>query len=213
MVGRVQDHLEAIYGYRCELRAAEYLVDEAAARALGGTGRAREELLVADDGEELGLALYLSKDLLERVRAYEEAPPDVVVSHDLPAYCEVAEGVSHFLYITFAAREERQVSLLELEAQAEVDKFVSCALARWNQNVSAWAKELLARMFEHVGYLPSLSADERHRYEEANRLAGQYCRQVTRLLASGRMDRLLAELRKSYRLGAKAKLAYLASAR
>lgn len=213
MVGRVQEHLEAIYGLRCELRATEFLVDEAAAKALGAGGYAREELLVQEEQGELGLALYLSKDLLERVGPYEGAPADEVVRHELAAYCEVAEGVSHFLYLTYAANEERTVSLLELEAQAEVDKFVSCALARWNQGSAGWAKELWTRLFEKATYLPHLSGAERWRYEEANRLARAYCQRLLRLICAQRLDQLLSELRKSYRLGAEAKLGHLAGTR
>jgi hypothetical protein len=45
----------------------------------------------------------------------------------------VAEGVSHFVYLS-SAMLERSVSLLELEAQAEVDKFAICGLLRWGED-------------------------------------------------------------------------------
>ena len=51
-----------------------------------------------------------------------------------------------------------------------------------------------------------------HRYEEANRLSAAYCQRLIRHVAERRMDRLLSELRYSYRLGAEAKLRYLARA-
>lgn len=209
MIGRVQEHLEAIYGIRCERRATEFLMDEEAAQRLGGTGRASEELLVQEEDGELWLGLVLSRDVLARLEAYEAAAPDAVLDEAFVAYCQLAEGVSHFLYLTHSAGLDRQVSLLELEAQAEVDKFASCLLLRWNAGVGDWAEELLSRLFERVQYLPHLSPAERWRYQEANRLAHAYCRRLLTHVGGQRMDRLLADLRYSYRLGAEAKLRHL----
>src|SRR4051794_18817533 len=106
---RIQRHLEAIYGIRCALQVTDCLLDEGQARALGGTMRAREELLVREEEGAVELGLFLAPELLERPA-------------DLGAFCEATEGVSHFLYLSRAASLDRHVSLLELEAQAEVDK-------------------------------------------------------------------------------------------
>ena len=181
LLDRIQKHLESIYGIRCELRARDFLLGEEEARALGGTGRAREELLVHEDEGELELGLYLH--------------PEVLEPKDLGAFCEAAEGVSHFVYMTRAADLERKVSLLELEAQAEVDKFALCVLSRWESKRAAGA--MFERLFDEV------------RYREANRLARAYCARLLPMLAARSLEKLLSELRYSYRLGAKAKLDYL----
>ena len=125
----------------------------------------------------------------------------------------MAEGVSHFLYVAHTAHQERTVSLLELEAQAEVDKFAVCTLLRWGLHVGRWAGSLVGRLFEQVQLRPHLSAPERWRYTEASRVAKAYCERLLPLVRSERMDRLLAELRHGYRLGAEAKLQYFARAR
>jgi hypothetical protein len=127
----------------------------------------------------------------------------------LGSYCELAEGVSHFLYVVRAAEQERAVSLLELEAQAEVDKFASCVLGRWKEGVE-WARALFARLFEQISLRPGLEPAERWRYSEANRLAKAYCGRLLKHVTERRMDHLLAELRHSYRMGSFAKLKYLA---
>lgn len=211
MVGQVQEHLEAIYAIESELRASEFLVDGEAAKALGGTGRSGEELLVRQEGDELELALYLDPKLLARLQRYEGAPTPMIVERELDSYCQVAEGVSHFLYLTHTAQQERRVSLLELEAQAEIDKFATCVLHGWKRGV-AWAELLLARIFERVRYLSTLTAQERWRYEEANRLSHQYCRRLLKHVANGQLERFLSDLRYCYRLGAEAKLRHLAQA-
>jgi hypothetical protein len=209
MIGRIQDHLEAIYGISCEARAEGFVVDTEAAVALGATGRAEEELLVSEGEGELELALYLSPSLLERLRPYEAGPVGHLLDGDLDGYCQVAEGVSHFLYVAHTAAHGRVLSLLELEAQAEVDKFAMCLLHRWDEG-KAWAEELLRRLFHRVSYHPLLSTQERWRYEEANRLSRSFCERMLGHVAERRLERLLTELRYAYRLGAEAKLRHFA---
>jgi hypothetical protein len=208
MIGRVQDHLEAIYGFTCEARAETFVVGTEDAVLLGSRGQADEELLVAEGaGEgELELALYLAPSLLARLKHYEGGPVGRLLDGDLNGYCQLAEGVSHFLYMAHTAAHGRALSLLELEAQAEVDKFAVCLLHRWGEGVRQWAQELMRRLFERVSYLPGLSAQERWRYEEANRLSRNFCTRLLGHVAERRLDRLLSELRYAYRLGAEAKL-------
>lgn len=210
MIGRVQDHLEAIYGITCEARAETFVVDTEAAVQLGGTGRSEEELLVSEGEGELEMALYLSPALLDRLKPYEAGPVGHLLDGDLDGYCQLAEGVSHFLYVAHTAAHGRALSLLELEAQAEIDKFAVCLLHRWGEGVRPWAEELLRRLFERVSYRPRLSSQERWRYEEANRLSRTFCTRLMGHVAERRLDRLLSELRYAYRLGAEAKLRHLA---
>ena len=210
MIGRVQDHLEAIYGFTCEARAETFVVDTEAAVQLGGTGRSEEELLVHEDGDDLEMALYLSPALLDRLKPYASGPLGYLLDGDLDGYCQVAEGVSHFLYVAHTAAHGRTVSLLELEAQAEVDKFAVCLLHRWGEGVGAWAEELLKRLFDRVSYRERLSPQERWRYEEANRLSRRFCSRLMGHVTGRRLDRLLADLRYAYRLGAEAKLRHFA---
>jgi len=212
VVGWVQEHLEAIYGIQCEHRAIEYLLDENAARLLGATGRAPEELLVREENGELWLGLYFATELLEQFRQLTPAAAHEVLEANLGTYCQVAEGISHFLYLIYTAGQGRRVSLLELETQAEIDKFASCLLHRWGSATADWAHELHRRLFDRVSYNPNLSGDEERRYAEANRLSRAYCLRLMPHVIGRRMDRLLADLRYSYRLGAEAKLRHLARA-
>src|SRR5689334_18332890 len=100
MVGRFQEHLEAIYGVEAPARAESYVVGRADAERLGarvGPEGDREQLLVVEEEDALNLALYLDPELLERVTA---ADPRQLIEVDLDGYCQVAEGVSHFVYLT-----------------------------------------------------------------------------------------------------------------
>ncbi|MBF5042521.1 hypothetical protein FGE12_08920 [Aggregicoccus sp. 17bor-14] len=211
MVNRLQEHLEAIYGFQCEARAEAFLVqDPALALALGGTGRSEEELLVGQGEDGLELALCFAPGLLARLEAYEGGPVQRLLERELDGYCQLAEGVSHFLYLARSAAHERRVSLLELEAQAEVDKFAVCLLHRWGDGVERWAEELLGRLFDRVRYREQLAPEERWRYQEANRVSRAYCRRLMGHVSARRLESLLRELRYAYRLGAGAKLDYFA---
>lgn len=206
MIHRVQQHLESIYRLESPVRAEAFVVDEAQAQQLGAQGQ-REQLFVHEAEDGLDLALYLEPALLARLEACTHR---VLLEGELDGYCQVAEGVSHFLYLTQAATQDRQVSLLELEAQAEVDKFALCLLQRWGEGALVWARELIRRLFETAHLLPSLGPELRHRYTESSRLARNYCQRLMAHVQHRQLDRLLTELRYSYRLGAEAKLRYLA---
>jgi hypothetical protein len=210
MVDRVQAHLEAIYGITCEARAEGFVVDTEAAVQLGATGRAEEELLVHEGDGELELALYLAPALLRRLKPYESGPLHSLLELELDGFCQLAEGVSHFVYVAHTATHGRTVSLLELEAQAEVDKFALCLLHRWGDGVGGWAEELLRRLFDRVSYREELSEAERWRYKQANRLSRNFCSRLMGHVMGRRLERLLSDLRYAYRLGAEAKLSHFA---
>jgi len=67
--------------------------------------------------------------------------------------CMLLEGVSHFLYLTWNAHYDRQVSLLDLELQAEVDKFVFAVLDTEPDDTS----RLLERLYQQISYRDELT--------------------------------------------------------
>lgn len=186
------------------------MVDREAARRLGGTGEADEELLVAEDADGLSVALFLCPKLLSRLEAAAGTGGRAFDEAALDDWCQLTEGISHFLYLSHVADQERTATLLELEAQAEVDKFALGLLAGWPGNPEAHARRLLVRLFDGFRLRPHLKAPERHRYQEANRLARNYCEGLLPLVRRRHRDRLVGALRYTYRLGAAAKLQHLA---
>jgi len=196
-VDAVQDHLESIYAVRCAHRARGFLVDTEQARALGAV--AAETLLVHESDGALELALYLAPELAGSA------------GEDIGPFCQLAEGVSHFLYLTRSAELRRPVSLLELEAQGEVDKFALLLLRAWASGRGAFARVLHGRLFDEVRLRPGLTFAERRRYREANRLARAFCARLLPLCAGRRLEAVLKTLRYAYRLGATAKLEHFAA--
>ena len=67
MIGRVQQHLEAIYGMECPAKVESFVVDKEVAEQLGSTAGDREQLFVHEAEDGLDLALYLEPSLLARL--------------------------------------------------------------------------------------------------------------------------------------------------
>ena len=163
----------------------------------------------ADDGLEIGLYYSVALRTLLEARSLRDSG---WLAPGLDAYCRLAEGVSHFLYLARTAALGRRLSMLELEVQAEVDKFASLALHHWPTLEAASARGLHARLFRDVSYRPGLGPEEQARYVEANRLAALFTARLLAHVVARRLDRLLEALRYAYRLGAEAKLRHLARA-
>ncbi|HTN54307.1 MAG TPA: hypothetical protein VML50_18000 [Anaeromyxobacter sp.] len=207
----LQDELEAIYGVEAP-RVAGYLMGAEAACAAGRAPRAPEELLVVEEEDGLALGLYLDEGVM--AAAAEADPhhrrPRLVARGRLRGVACAAEGVSHFVYLATRAAAGRPVSLLELEVQAEVDKFVLLLLHLWRRGLRRMSAALRRRLFDRVRYHAHLGAEEHDRYREANRLGGGYARWLEgRFVGEADLEGLLRELRRSYRLGAGEKLGYL----
>jgi len=80
-----------------------------------------EELLLAETPDGAGVSLYLDPGLLRRLEGAD--PVGALTETNLADYCTALEGVSHFVYSTWRLDRDLPVSLLELETQAEVDKY------------------------------------------------------------------------------------------
>ena len=118
---------------------------------------------------------------------------------------------NHFVYAIVCAHAARAVSPLELELQAEVDKYVVCLLA--DGGAAAASPRWRRRLFEEFELEPDLDADERDRYRAANDGARRYAASLERrFVARGGTLDMLAELRRFYRLPLAQKLDHIAKA-
>jgi hypothetical protein len=209
LVDDVQDQLEAIYDIRCP-RASAFLVPVEPSPGLP-VAAAEEELWLREEGDTLELGLFLAPGLRAEVGHRSLREPGWLEG-SLDAYCRLAEGVSHFLYLVHSAGLGRRLSLLEMEAQGEVDKFASVVLHLWPVLDGVAARALHRKLFVTARLRPGLGASERFRYTEANRLGANFAARLVSDCAARRLDRVLGALRHAYRLGAEAKLQHLGRA-
>jgi hypothetical protein len=131
---------------------------------------------------------------------------DLARDADLDPLCQIIEGVSHFVYLADRARVDREATQLELELQAEVDKFV--VLAAWLGTPDLRASATLRRrLYEDVAFTHDDSTECGQRYRVANARAHAFIRRLEReYLESRRWGDMRVALRRFYRMGQAGKL-------
>ena len=207
----LQSLLGRLYDVDLDYDVYDFLVTDR--RSLGGLvpgndARASdEELLLAETPDGAGVALYLDPGVLGRLEGAN--PVGALTEGNLADYCTALEGVSHFVYSTWRFDRDLPVSLLELETQAEVDKYAVTVFLLADQQGGDYPAQVHARLFDRVSFDSRLEPDQYHRYRTAHRCAAQYCRRLeSRFVSRGeaRIEALVRELRRFYRLGCAAKL-------
>lgn len=206
VLARLQLGIEALYRVETRLDVESFLIDEERRRESGVTRAPREQLLVREDDDAMEIALFVDGAALANLETHD--PAHRLDDRNFGDFCLAVEGVSHFVYLALAAAGERRVSALELELQAEVDKFVCCLMLSADLEGSS----LLRRLFDQVSFAEDLDAEEHDRYRTANAQARRYADALSRRFgARDRWPDLLNEIRRFYRLGLHAKLDHISS--
>lgn len=215
LVRDLQHLLGALYGIEVTADVRDFLVTDPA--ELGrweqpGEARATDEkLLIVEREGELGLALYLDAALLARLEALD--PREQLCGRNLDDFCLAVEGVSHFNYVAWNAAIDKAVTLLELEMQAEIDKYLGARVLLGRREGGKRGERLHARLFDDAGFDTALAPGELRRYQDAHHLAGRYCRSLdARFTGSWPGEALLRELRAFFRWPQPAKVSHIRSA-
>lgn len=188
---RVQQALERLY----QLDSAPS-VDAFMAPAEAGD---REALLVRETGDG-DLELELRVPFLQR-RSF-----DIACGTDLDPMCQIIEGVSHFVYIAHRASREREATQLELELQAEVDKYVVLAASLPTLDVRT-SRTLRERLFEDISFEHDEASELGERYRVANQLALRFVRRLERdYISANRFAEMRSSLRAFYQMGQEDKI-------
>jgi hypothetical protein len=152
---KFQSYLESYYALEHSADVYEFLRE--------GSNDAREHLLVREDSDGVSLALVVSPN---------QSPNAPLGPSD--EWAQLIEGVSHFLVLAERARRELSTSQLELELQAEIDKFV---LFAFNEDFDDGYRTLFAlhqKLYEEVRFIHDEGTVEGVRYRLANRWAARY---------------------------------------
>ncbi len=119
----------------------------------------------------------------------------------LDPLCQIVEGVSHFVYLANRAAEGREATQLEMEMQAEVDKYVVLASSLRASTVESSAR-LRERLYERVHYTHDAASELGERYRVANDVAHAFVRKLEgRFVSAGNWPALRGELRRFFRMG------------
>lgn len=164
-----------------------------------------EQLLVVQDGNCVDITLYVDNDVVRRLA--QDDPRSCLHGGNLADYCTAMEGVSHFMYLVWNAHHERGVSLMELEMQAEIDKYIGTAVLFGQQGGGRVPASLHRWLFENPVFDSSLDRTSLERYRDANYYASKYCARLEkRYLKRNGQAGLFNDLRRLYRLTNRAKI-------
>jgi hypothetical protein len=218
---QLQDLLAGIYDLPTDYRIEDFLFTER--ERLPSPARESdtdEQLLVLDQDGAASVGLFLDARLLERLASAN--PLEALNAGNLADYWTALEGVSHFLYLAWNAGYDRGVTLLELELQAEIDKYVASWWLLRAQDPERCPAELHHLLFERARGDARLAGGRAELYRAANQYAGRFCRRLERQLTAaaarmraarlhaGRMHaETLTELRRFYRLSPERKMTHI----
>jgi hypothetical protein len=202
----VQRRLEALYALPAAAPVTEFLISEEAAAGYPGGG---SRTLVTQDGDVVCLGVVLESAVGARLDAQD--PGQKLDERNLGPFCTAAEEVSHFVYLLFCAQSARTVTQLELELQAEVDKYLCAAFLFSLQNEGAVSNRLKDALFRRYRLADAVDGERAERYHAASQLAYRYCEHLeARYLKPSRLADLARESRRFYRLGQREKLEKIA---
>jgi hypothetical protein len=185
LAAKVQGALERVYRLDRVADVGDFVA---------GAGEGGRESLLLREGDDGSLEVSLLLPILE-------------AESDLDTLCQIIEGVSHFVYVVERASRNREATQLELELQAEVDKWVVLAAAmreRFDEHRSA---ALRSRLYERVGYDHDATTETGERYRLANDAAHRFVRRLEReYVGRARFGEMRAELLRFFHLGQEEKL-------
>src|SRR6185436_9669164 len=123
----------------------------------------------AEDGEREALLVRETDDGLEMALRV----PQLVGEASLDPLCQIIEGVSHFVYLADRAQASREATQLELELQAEVDKYVvlAAAVKDLDRRRSASLRE---QLFGRTHFTHAEGTELGERYRMASSMAERY---------------------------------------
>ncbi len=203
LLSQLQRGLEKCYDVRLPFSIEQFVShDPDWLQATTGDSRGIEEvLLIREQPDALDVTLYLENGAVDNANAALRS--GALDRQGLEAVCAVMEGVSHVVCLLWHAHHERQISALDLELQADVDKFVLLAatLAEGEDRLA-----LHRRLFEAIRITAAQGSRLHERYRTANAQAASYCHWLNTRFMNLRDQRGLSrELARFYRLSGSCK--------
>lgn len=212
MLRPVQRLLETIYDASSGHDVRDFLVTRR--EELPGErrdGGPEEELVLVENPRRTSyLALYIDEALLKRLEQHD--PLRRLDAANIGDFWTALEGVSHFSYLMWNAGHDRGVSQLDLELQAEVDKYIASWWLLCAQHPGHVPRELHPLLFTRTRVNPDLPPARQHLYAAASRYASRFCAGLQSALGSNRPAQrggAVAALRRFYRMGAARKVRHI----
>jgi len=211
LINKIQSQIESLYGIKIGAHATDYLITQEELKALLPYNQSaiipKELFLVnpSPQDDTLEVALFLDPTLQQNLNTHN--PLSKLNKENISDFCTLIEGISHFVYYLHKASLEFEITELELELQAEVDKFLLLALC--TENSQHHCQHLIELLFEDYDLHAHLTETQKERYHTANDLARKFCFEISKHLKKEKMIDVLKEIRNFYPMTQEQKIRYI----
>ncbi len=201
MIEELQSNLQALYEIETNHNVSSFVTSNGNLKAalLASNGSSKETVFFREEGGCLDIAVFIDEDVISQLNT--SLTPENLLTKNVGNYCYALEGVSHFLYLIYNAGYDRSVNFLEMELQAEVDKFVMLKTMIDREGSDGKKHDAHSMVFDDMHFRSGLNPEEITRYKDANFFAAKFCRSLLRNYIGNRnpagMER---QLRRFYRL-------------
>jgi len=203
----LQKHLSTIYALPSLGEIRQFMIDLETLKKLHPTSFEESKIgekiiLRSNEDSSVDIALYLQEEILKNLG--KNCPEDDLNEENLADFCTVVEGISHFLFVGFRTQMTLPISAIELELQAEIDKFIASFIYCYQQSGSTqFVDSLYQAIFHHFQFKSDLDSQEMERYHLASTSAAKLCKFLLRKFLKHEPDwpGLLSFLRHFYRQG------------
>lgn len=215
LLNKIQQQFETIYQLPQDLSIEDFLINQETLENLKeqqynlpNTHNHKGLMLLFPEGDELRLAIYLHDHIMNNLHTHN--PFLGLNEKNIHAFCTMAEEVSHFLYTTWKARHSIQITRLELELQAEIDKFIICTFYCLKHETHVNSLSIKELLFETFSLEKDLPPELKNRYSTANKLALHYCHFLeNHFIKKTHLSQMMEEIRRFYRLGQTDKISHI----
>ncbi len=156
MIESIQKRIQDIYRLPIFPKVHQYLLSPAQFHSFSN-GLDRPQVIYLDEEADASIGVYLGKKVFKSITRNKHV-------FSIQDFCVVAEEVSHFVYLLWSKCNSKKINLLDLEIQAEIDKFLLADEIFQND------KMMIDKLFTHFSMRKGLSKEEVERYLTANRL-------------------------------------------
>lgn len=212
----IQKILMELYNIECDLRIDDFLIGRRRFLELCADNphalnpHWEESLIVLKSSDGFRAAVYVDPDIIDAIKAIDITSVRLS-DKNIQGICHAIEATSHFLYFISCVAHEREMSYLELELQAEIDKFALLSFCLLRDLDNPMFGHIISTLFEKYTLVKGLAPEIEERYREASRFAARYCASLEERYVypwfSGR--KLLSELRKFYSLNHWSKISHI----
>lgn len=208
LIDQIQLQLESTYGIKTGEKASDYLINKQELLALIEPAQVihtPKELFLVNpqpQNETLEIALFLDPDLRENLQ--KNNPLETLSKKNIADFCTMIEGISHFVYYVHKSCLQCDVTQLEMELQAEIDKFVFLSLVIQKDQNQIY--NILDLLFENYELHEDLTPTQIERYHTASNLAHRYCHELSKTMRLNNPIEVLKKIRQFYPLSQEQKI-------